>query len=216
MSRIQFGETVKGFDIPVLNEREVRAAAGLLFVFVFIAIQRVIYLFDFTFIKFAATFFVADFYLRVFVGPRYSPTLILGRWIVRNQTPEYVGAEQKRFAWIIGVILGSIMFVSLCVLNVHSPVTGIICLICQIFLFFEAAFGICLGCLMYPWVFRKKPQYCPGEVCEIKDRHPIQQISKAQWILVLAFLLAFAALIPTLKDRYQQGPELIWGVEKPS
>ena len=26
-----FGETVAGYDVPVLNEREVRAAAGILF-----------------------------------------------------------------------------------------------------------------------------------------------------------------------------------------
>jgi len=36
---------------------------------------------------------------------RFSPWLILGRLIVRNQTPEYVGAAQKKFAWIIGVEL---------------------------------------------------------------------------------------------------------------
>jgi len=27
---IQFGEHVEGYDIPVLNEREIRAAAGIL------------------------------------------------------------------------------------------------------------------------------------------------------------------------------------------
>ena len=35
MKNIKFGETVKGYDIPVLNEREVRAAAGILFIFTF-------------------------------------------------------------------------------------------------------------------------------------------------------------------------------------
>jgi len=28
---IRFGETIPGYDVPVLNEREVRAAAGILF-----------------------------------------------------------------------------------------------------------------------------------------------------------------------------------------
>jgi len=32
----QFGETVEGYSIPVLNEREIRAAAGILFLGVFI------------------------------------------------------------------------------------------------------------------------------------------------------------------------------------
>jgi len=43
----QFGKTVEGYSIPVLNEREIRAAAGILFLFVFMAIQRVIYTGDF-------------------------------------------------------------------------------------------------------------------------------------------------------------------------
>ncbi len=30
---IQFGEIVEGYNIPVLNEREVRASAGILFLF---------------------------------------------------------------------------------------------------------------------------------------------------------------------------------------
>ncbi len=211
----KFGEKVKGIEIPVLNEREVRAAAGILFLFVFIAIQRVIYFWDFVMLKFVTTFFLADFLIRVFVSPRYSPTLILGRLIVRNQTPEYVGAEQKKFAWVIGVILGGIMFISLNVLNVHTPITGIICLICQVFLFFEAAFGICLGCLMYPWVFRRKPQLCPGEVCEAKDKQPIQFTSSAQIAVLVGVLVIFFALIPVLKGKFSGEPILALGMEKP-
>ena len=40
MSKIvQFGENVEGYNIPVLNEREIRAAAGILFLFMFISAQ---------------------------------------------------------------------------------------------------------------------------------------------------------------------------------
>ena len=35
---IRFGEDVEGYEIPVLNEREVRATAGILFLFAFLAI----------------------------------------------------------------------------------------------------------------------------------------------------------------------------------
>jgi hypothetical protein len=43
MSKIfQFGEIVEGYRIPVLNEREIRAGAGLLFVLMFTAILTVI------------------------------------------------------------------------------------------------------------------------------------------------------------------------------
>jgi hypothetical protein len=33
----QFGENVEGYNIPVLNEREIRAAAGIFFVFMLVA-----------------------------------------------------------------------------------------------------------------------------------------------------------------------------------
>jgi hypothetical protein len=35
--------------------------------------------------------------IRVYINPKYSPLLILGGFIVRNQKPEYVGAKQKKF-----------------------------------------------------------------------------------------------------------------------
>ena len=39
---IQFGETVEGYNIPVLNEREIRAAAGILFLLMFTSVMVVI------------------------------------------------------------------------------------------------------------------------------------------------------------------------------
>ena len=36
---IQFGENVEGYNIPVLNEREIRAAAGILFLATFISLM---------------------------------------------------------------------------------------------------------------------------------------------------------------------------------
>lgn len=95
---IKFGEEVEGYDIPVLNEREIRAAAGLLFLLMFISIMTVILKGDFLLLKYAVTIFLADILIRVFVNPKFAPTLIMGRLIVRNQVPEYVGAAQKKFA----------------------------------------------------------------------------------------------------------------------
>ena len=39
-------------------------------------------------IKYVISLFLTDFLIRVLVNPRYSPTLVLGRLIVRNQVPE--------------------------------------------------------------------------------------------------------------------------------
>jgi hypothetical protein len=98
-----------------------------------------------------------------------------------------VGAAQKKFAWIIGVVLALTMFVLMVVMNTYSPVTGIICFICLIFLFFESAFGICLGCKVYALIYRKRARYCPGEVCDVKSRQPIQKTSMGQLLIVLGF-----------------------------
>ena len=152
----KFGEDVEGFDIPVLNEREIRAAAGLFFLMMFISILTVIFKGDFLLLKYAVVIFLIDFLIRVFINPKFSPSLIIGRLIVRNQVPEYVGAQQKKFAWIIGFVLGAIMFILQVAVNAYSPITGLICFICLIFLFFETAFGICLGCIFYSMVYKEK------------------------------------------------------------
>jgi hypothetical protein len=102
---IQFGEKVEGYDIPVLNEREIRASAGLFFLAVFTSLMVIIFQGNFLPVKYVITIFFADFIIRVLVNPRYSPSLIIGRLIVGNQVPEYVGARQKKFAWVIGLVL---------------------------------------------------------------------------------------------------------------
>src|SRR5271154_6705908 len=124
---IQFGENVPGYNIPVLNEREIRAAAGILFLFIFISLVLILANSDFVLAKYSITLFLTDFIIRVFVNPRFSPSLIIGRLIVRNQTPEYVGAQQKKFAWTIGVLLSAIMFIFLVVVNAYSPITDLVC-----------------------------------------------------------------------------------------
>jgi hypothetical protein len=197
MGIVKFGEDVEGYAIPVLNEREIRAAAGLLFLLMFVAVTAAVTKGNFVILKYAVAIFLPDLLIRVFVSPRFSPTLVLGRLIVRNQVPEYVGAPQKRFAWVIGIVLASTMFVLVNVMNTFSPITGIICLVCLIFLFFEAAFGICLGCKVYALVKGEKAQYCPGEVCEVGARQPIQKTSGAQ-LLMLAGLVAFVVLVAVL------------------
>jgi hypothetical protein len=92
---IKFGERVEGYNIAVLNEREIRAAAGILFLIMFISILIVVLKGDFSMLKYAITIFLTDIVIRVFINPKFSPSLIIGRLIVRNQTPEYVGAQQK-------------------------------------------------------------------------------------------------------------------------
>ncbi len=214
-SRPRFGEVVAGYDIPVLNEREIRAASGLLFVMMFVAILVAVLKHDFLLLKYAVTIFLADIAIRVFASPRYSPSLITGRLIVRGQVPEYVGAEQKKFAWIIGVFLASVMLVLAVVLNTYSPITGLICLVCLVFLFCETAFGICIGCKVYRLVYRERARHCPGEVCAVADRQAIQRTSKLQVAIVLGFLACATVAVVTLYDAYKVPPHDLFGGQPP-
>jgi len=209
---IQFGEEVAGYNIPVLNEREIRAAAGILFLATFISLMMIMFQNNFVPIKYVITLFLTDFIIRVFINPKYAPTLIIGRLIVRNQNPEYVGAKQKMFAWIIGLVLSFTMFIFMVLVNSYSPITGIVCLICLIFLFFESAFGICLGCIVYKWVYKEKAQYCPGEVCDVKAKQDIQKTSLVQLLIVAGFIAYIFITASLFNEKFKEKPYDLFGI----
>ena len=211
---LQFGEEVEGYNIRVLNEREVRASAGILFLLLFISLMFILFKGDFLLIKYSITLFLTDFIIRVFISPKYAPFLILARFIVKNQTPEYVGARQKKFAWIIGVALATLMFIHLVIVNAYSPITGITCLICLIFLFFESAFGICLGCKFYNLFYKEKAQYCPGEVCAVKDRQSIQKISVVQILIFAGFIIYLVLVSYLFNTAFSKKPFDLFGINK--
>ena len=208
---IKFGEDVEGYNVPVLNEREVRAAAGMLFLATFTSLMFILFRGNFIPIKYVISLFLTDFLIRVLISPRFAPTLILARLIVHNQTPEYVGAAQKKFAWVIGIVLAAAMFVFFIILNAYSVITGIICLICLIFLFFESVFGICLGCLFYPLFFKEKIQLCPGDVCEVKEKQDIQKTSAGQIITLLVFIACIFLTVYLMNDSFSKKPHTLFG-----
>jgi hypothetical protein len=209
---LQFGEAAEGFDFPVLNEREVRAAAGILFLATFMSLMFIVFKNNFLPIKYVITGFLTDFIIRVFISPKFSPTLIMGRLIVGNQTPEYVSSKPKKFAWTIGIILSATMFIFMVLINSYSPITGIICLICLVFLFFESAFGICLGCLFYPLFFKEKPQRCPGEVCDVRSKQAIQKISATQLLILFSFLGGIVLIGWLFNDQLMKHPYDLFGI----
>ena len=210
---IKFGEDVEGYNIPVLNEREIRASAGMLFLFMLISLMMILFKGNFLMIKYVIIIFLSDLLIRVFINPRFSPTLILGRLIVSRQVPEYVGAAQKKVAWKIGIILATLMFVLLVVVNSYSIITGLTCLLCLIFLFFEAVFGICLGCLVYRWYYKEKAQYCPGEVCDVKSKQTIQKTSGSQLLIIVAFIAFVFLLINLFNTTFKEKPTALFGDE---
>ena len=132
--------------------------------------------------------------------------------IVGKQTPEYVGAKQKLFAWKIGLILSAIMFIFLVLVNAYSPITGLGCLICLIFLFFESAFGICLGCKFYSLFYKEKAEYCPGEICKREARQQIQKTSATQVLIVLGFMAYLTAAIFLFNREFSKKPYDLFGI----
>ena len=209
---IKFGEDVEGYNIPVLNEREIRASAGILFVFMFISLMLILFKENFLMIKYFIIIFLTDLIIRVFVNPKFSPSLIIGRLIVSRQVPEYVGAAQKKFAWKIGIVLASLMFFLLVVVNSTSIITGLTCLICLVFLFFESAFGICLGCLFYGLFYKKEAQYCAGEICDVTKKQDIQKTSWVQILIIFGFIVYVVLTILFFNDLFSKNPKNLWQI----
>jgi hypothetical protein len=209
---IQFGERIPGYSIPVLNEREVRASAGLFFLFLFYAIMKVNFEADFTLLKYFIVIFLSDFSIRIFINPKFAPSLILARLLVTRQRPEYVGAPQKKFAWKIGFGLSTIMLLLLVVVNGHSVISAVSCLSCLLFLFLESAFGICIGCLMYGWYYKDKAEYCAGEVCEPGPLQEIQKTSIFQLLIVLGFAIYVAMAVLAFNDAFDVDPGNLWEI----
>jgi hypothetical protein len=185
-SILAFGEPLDGSSVKVLNERAVRAAAGIVFLFAIVSFMNAWLIGNFQPTRVFVVAFLVDFTLRIFVNPRYAPSLILGQWMVRKQQPEYVGAPQKRFAWVIGFVLALTMLYLVVIKHVVGPINLIVCAACLVLLFFESAFGICIGCKVYNLFNQDLAQLCPGGVCEV-DPAPGAGGSLAQGAVVVAF-----------------------------
>ncbi|HIP14096.1 MAG TPA: DUF4395 domain-containing protein [Sulfurimonas autotrophica] len=187
----EYGEKVPGYDVTVINEREARAAAGILgmlgtlVIFIGIGFNHIIVA------RVYIAFLFLDFTARL-ISPKYSPSLLLGKFMVQNQKPEYVGGLQKRFAWSLGWII-SLPMVYWFVL--HWDITFykvLICVLCITLMFLESAFSICVGCMIYKAITKEDPKHCPGGVCEVQQKEPIQMFNATQKFIAGA---TFVALI---------------------
>jgi hypothetical protein len=193
-----YGKIIPGLEIHdrpapygVVNEREIRAASGLMFVVGFFALMTLYYDRNLWLAFSVVAIFWVDFVLKVFIGPHASFFGKIGAWLVRNQRPEYVGAVQKRFAWSIGLFISSLvlvlvgyqLFLAPVCLHPMALAVGSSCLlpmllcgICLIFLWFESAVGYCVGCAIYTGLVKrgalKSQEFapaCPGGICDAKE-----------------------------------------------
>lgn len=163
---VDFGEKVDGIDIPVFNERAVRASAGILFLLGFSAVSYAFFTDDFQPVRGFAVLFLLDMGLRIGINHRFAPSMALGALIVRRQRPEWVGASQKRLAWSLGFGMAFVACLGMGFLGLHNDYMLAFCALCLSLMFLETAFGICVGCELYRVFTKEKPQLCPGDVCD--------------------------------------------------
>lgn len=165
-SRPIVGEFVDGIDIPVVNERAVRASAGLLFLFGIVGFMTAALIGEFRPLRLFGMIFVIDMMIRLTIGTRFAPSLLLGSLIVRWQRPEWVGASQKTIAWSIGLGMALLTCFAMGWLGLPAQITLTLCGVCLSMLFLEAAFGICVVCELQQRFGRTKPTRCAGDRCE--------------------------------------------------
>lgn len=161
----RIGVVRPGYAIPVIDERAVRAAAGILFLFGVVAFGFAAATGEIRPLQPFGMFFMLDMLLRVTAGDRWSPTLALGRLIVRRQQPEWVGAPQKAFAWWLGFGLAAVSCGAMGLFAAPLWLTLALCGLCLSLLFLETAFGICVGCALQRVFSKTAPQHCPGGAC---------------------------------------------------
>ena len=157
-----YGKVVPGLVIDgevvtysVLNERAVRAGASMMFLLGAFSFFQAFYLSEYQYIRFVVLFFLFDFVMKAIVGQRFSPISRLAQVIVRGQKSEFIPAAPKRFAWLIGLVLATTMSVLIFGFEIQGLPNLMVCLVCLTMMFFESAFGICIGCAVYQRFIQK-------------------------------------------------------------
>lgn len=183
VSNEEFGKIIPELKIngkeapyPVVNDRAVRATAGIMMMLGIFACFHSFYTRDFVFLKIVIILFFFDFLLKTLKGPMKSFFGFFGRKVVSKQKPEFVGAIQKRFAWSLGLGLSLLLLVMLVFINIETNITLGIFSVFLALMWLESSMGICIGCYMFNWLIKmgiiKRPKFhpaCPGGICDTDE-----------------------------------------------
>jgi len=158
---------------PVVNERAVRATAGIVMVLATIAIVLAYFDKNYTPVRIISVLISVDFALRQVAGlTPLSPIGTLGTLLVRNQTPEWVGATQKRFAWALAFSM-ALLIAILTNAGVQGIGISLIGLTLIGLLWLESVVGFCMGCFIYSRLINADLVHpadapaCGGNSCQI-------------------------------------------------
>ena len=183
MSYLTAGETIEGLTVDgkrvraaVVNEHQVRAAAGLTMATGAVAFVYAYFEKRYLPLQVVSTIFFVEFAIRVTAGLKYSPAGIIAGWMTRRVPPDWVSAKPKRFAWTLGMTMsGAMMIIT------NSGIRGwlprSICLVCLVLMWFESVLGLCLGCEIHGLLVRRGLvqkdeafEICAHGACEVKPR----------------------------------------------
>jgi hypothetical protein len=155
----------------MVDENEVRIAAGLTLVVGAIAFCYAFFDRNYLPLQVVTVFFALEFAARVTLGLRFSPVGQAARLLTFGREPDLVSFGPKRFAWTLGLV----MSVSMAIIT-NSGIRGYlprtVCLICLALMWLESACGMCLGCQIHRLLVKRgwatsDGHVCAGGVCEL-------------------------------------------------
>jgi hypothetical protein len=173
-------------SVALLNERAVRARAGLLFlvpvILLFIRIDHgnhdqlivdainnsiVEREYDHAFAHSLIFFVMYEMLVAMFVKTSHlSLSSLLGVMFTFKQKPLYQPMQPKIFAWFIGLVLAVLCQISL-YYTVMQSIAFYFLAACLLFMWLESVCGICIGCKIYNYFARIGVVKKVCDVCHI-------------------------------------------------
>lgn len=158
------------------EENQVRAAAGLTLALGAVALAYAFLGKIYLPIQTVTTLFFVEFLIRVTWGITRSPLGLIAGWMTRRQTPYWVSAKPKRFAWSLGLVMSLAMMI-ITNSGIRGPLPLTICLICLTLMWLEAVLGLCLGCEIHRQLVRlgwmqpdKDFEICANGACTVQPQ----------------------------------------------
>jgi hypothetical protein len=138
----------------VVNENEVRAAAGLTMAVGAVAFGYAYLDHNYVPLRIVTALFLGEFVVRLTMGLRYSPMGAVAHVLTTARPPVWVAAKPKRFAWTLGAAM-SLLMVVITNIGVRGTLPRTICLTCLTLMWMESVLGLCAGCKLYALLVRR-------------------------------------------------------------
>jgi len=158
---LSFGQRISGLtadgaelQAAVFDENQVRAAAGVTMVLGAVAFSFAYFNHQYILLQVVSTFFFIEFLTRLTFGIRYSPVGVVAHAMTLRQTPDWVSAKPKRFAWTLGLGMAFSMMV-ITNSGIRGTLPRTICAICLTLMWMESVLGLCLGCKIHGLLVRR-------------------------------------------------------------